>query len=209
MTAEMLKGTEPQDLKLVRYIYVKGLNWVQASRTVVDTGVVSSTTWYRLIYRVNGKDTALSGNGDRASLAIESDDGAQTSSAIGIYINRLDDTWAAAHKSIQEYTERRTEYSYELFEFGVLLDGHISPISESIWNSNTRFSTQPYVCNVNGVLKLCVAIFEKGLTDSGQEGQDSTKWYKYHHEIGGGSSSLGFLSYVNTVPKHRLYYRLW
>jgi len=90
MTAEIIKGIEPQDFKKVRYIYVKGLNWVQASRTVVTTGVVSSTTWYRLLYRVNGKDSALSGNGDRASLAIESDDGAQSSSAVGIYINLLD-----------------------------------------------------------------------------------------------------------------------
>jgi len=89
MTAEITHGVEPRTFKKVRYIFVQGLKWVQASRTIIDTGA-TSTTWYRLLYRVNGKDTALSGNGARASLAIESDDGAQISSDVSIHVNLLD-----------------------------------------------------------------------------------------------------------------------
>jgi len=208
MSAEIVHGAEPKTLKKARYIYVKGLNWVQGSRTVIDTGVVSSTTWYRLLYRINGKDTALGGNGARASLAIESDDGAVTSTDVDVYINRMNELWEPALKNIQDYTESRTIYEYWEFEMAVMIDGHMSVITESIWGSNTRLLTEPYVCNLSGVLKLCVAVFEKGLTDDDQTDQVLTKWYKYYYEIGGGISSLTFLSYVDTLPKHRLYFRV-
>jgi len=199
-TCEIIHGDDPREFKLVRYIYAKGLQYVNE---LTSTGATAST-WYRFLYEQHGKDI----NNNVLSFVLLSNDQAQTSASVNVYFRKNSQPWEEIG-TVPEYATLRDRYSWKEWEMAVEIDGHIATVEESTWDSKNRFMTEPYLCNHIGVLKRIQAVFHSGLIDPSATEQLTTNWYIYYYEVGGDESFtfLPDISYTITAVSNKLYIR--